>query len=70
MSATRHTDSKVSSRLVRLLPYFGVVLGLAIIAFYPASEAIDAWRLEKNPIHHDKTTATNPTSHNEKLQTQ
>ena len=33
----------VLSRAVRILPVLGLVLGLAIIAYYPASEALDAY---------------------------
>lgn len=67
MNAPRHADSKVSSRLVRLLPYFGVVLGLAIIAFYPASEAIDAWRRGQIAVQLDQTAAAMDTSRKDEL---
>ena len=67
MSAPRHTDSKVSSRLVRLLPYLGVVLGLAIIAFYPVSEAIDAWRRGQIAVQLDQTAAAMDTSRKDEL---
>ena len=67
MSAPRHTDSKVSSRLMRLLPYLGVVLGLAIIAFYPASEAIDAWRRGQIAVQLDQAAASMDTSRKDEL---
>ena len=31
-------------RLARALPYAGLAMGLAILLYYPASEAFDAWR--------------------------
>lgn len=67
MNAPRHADSKLSSRLVRLLPYLGVALGLAIIAFYPASEAIDAWRRGQIAVQLDQTAAAMDTSRKDEL---
>ena len=52
---------------MRLLPYLGVALGLAIIAFYPASEAIDAWRRGQIAVQLDQTAAAMDTSRKDEL---
>lgn len=55
------------SRLMRALPYLGIVLGLLIIGFYPASEAIDAWRRSRIAVSLDQTASTIDTSQRDEL---
>ena len=48
----------VKDRVQTALPIAGLVLGLVIIAYYPASEAVDAWRRSQVASQVDSVAAT------------
>lgn len=54
-------------KLMRVLPYLGIVLGLIIIGFYPASEAIDAWRRGQVAVQLDNAAAAMDTTQKDEL---
>ena len=71
MSTPQHRASKQKvtrqHKLVRMLPYLGIVLGLVIIGFYPASEAIDAWRRSQVAVQLDNAAAAMDTTQKDEL---
>ena len=50
-----------------ILPYLGILVGLVIVGFYPASEAIDAWRRDQVAVELDQRAATLDTSQKDEL---
>lgn len=70
MAAPKNIGEKNASRrqgVARILPYLGIVLGLLIIGFYPASEAVDAWRRSQVAVHLDGAASVMDTSQKDEL---